>query len=79
MNVAEVICSLRDLSFILISNGSNLNTSIFIKHLIRNKERLTLINGEGNGNPLCTLAREIPWTEEPGRLQSMGSQRVRHD
>ena len=22
---------------------------------------------------------EIPWTEEPGRLQSMGSQRVRHD
>ena len=23
-----------------------------------------------------TLAREIPWTEEPGRLQSMGSLRV---
>ena len=23
------------------------------------------------------LAWEIPWTEEPGRLQSMGSQRVR--
>ena len=22
---------------------------------------------------------EIPWTEEPGRLQSMGSQRVRHN
>ena len=22
---------------------------------------------------------EIPWTEEPGRLQSMGSQRVRQD
>ena len=22
---------------------------------------------------------EIPWTEAPGRLQSMGSQRVRHD
>ena len=30
--------------------------------------------GEGNGNPW-----EIPWTEEPGGLQSMGSQRVRHD
>ena len=29
--------------------------------------------GEGNGNPL------IPWTEEPGRLQSMWSQRVGHD
>ena len=25
------------------------------------------------------LAWSIPWTEEPGRLQSMGSQRVRHD
>ena len=25
------------------------------------------------------LAWEIPWTEEPGRLQSMGSRRVRHD
>ena len=26
-----------------------------------------------------TLAWKTPWTEEPGRLQSMGSQRVRHD
>ena len=26
-----------------------------------------------------TLAWKIPWTEEPGRLQSMGSPRVRHD
>ena len=26
-----------------------------------------------------TLAWKIPWTEEPGRLQPMGSQRVRHD
>ena len=26
-----------------------------------------------------TLACKIPWTEEPGRLQSMGSWRVRHD
>ena len=26
-----------------------------------------------------TLAWKIAWTEEPGRLQSMGSQRVRHD
>ena len=25
------------------------------------------------------LAWKIPWTEEPGRLQSMGSLRVRHD
>jgi len=26
-----------------------------------------------------TLAWRIPWTEEPGRLQSMGLQRVGHD
>ena len=26
-----------------------------------------------------TLAWKIPWTEEPGRLQTKGSQRVRHD
>ena len=26
-----------------------------------------------------TLAWKIPWTEEPGRLQSMGSLRVEHD
>ena len=26
-----------------------------------------------------TLAWKIPWTEEPGRLQSMGSQKVGHD
>ena len=28
--------------------------------------------------PSSTLAWKIPWTEEPGRLQSMGLQRVRH-
>ena len=26
-----------------------------------------------------TIGKKIPWTEEPGRLQSIGSQRVRHD
>ena len=25
------------------------------------------------------VAWDTPWTEEPGRLQSMGSQRIRHD
>ena len=46
---------------------------------------------EENGNPLqyalekamaphsSTLAWKIPWTQEPGRLQSLGSQRVGHD
>ena len=34
-------------------------------------------SGEGNGYPL--LAWKIPWTEEPGGLQSIGSQRVGED
>ena len=29
--------------------------------------------------PSSILAWRIPWTEEPGGLQCMGSQRVRHD
>ena len=35
--------------------------------------------GEGNGTHSSTLAWKIPWTEEWGRLQSMGSQRVGHN
>ena len=29
--------------------------------------------GEGNGNPLEYYCLEIPWTEGPGRLQSLGA------
>ena len=31
------------------------------------------IYGEGDGTPLQYSCLENPWTEEPGRLQSMGS------
>ena len=52
-----------------------------VKHLPAMRETL------GREDPLekamathsSTLAWRIPWREEPGRLQSMGSQRVRHD
>ena len=33
---------------------------------------------EGMAPHFSTLAWRIPWTEEPGRLQSMGSLRVGH-
>ena len=33
----------------------------------------------GNGSPSSILAWEISWTEQPGGLQSIGSQRVGHD
>ena len=35
--------------------------------------------GEGNASHSSILAWEIPWTEEPDGLQSMGSQRVGQD
>ena len=34
---------------------------------------------EGMATLSSILAWRIPWTEEPGGLQSMGLQRVRHD
>ena len=36
-------------------------------------------HGEGNGNHSSILAWRIPWTEEPGGVRSMESQRVGHD
>ena len=35
--------------------------------------------GKEHGNPLSILAWRTPWTEEPGGLLSMGSQRVGHN
>jgi len=34
---------------------------------------------EGMATHINILAWRIPWTEEPGQLQTMGSQRFRHD
>ena len=56
-----------------------------VKHLPAMRE--TQVRSLGREDPLekevttqsSTLAWKIPWTEEPCRLQSMGSQRVRHD
>ena len=56
-----------------------------VKHLPT--MRGTRVRSLGRGDPLegemathsSILAWRIPWTEDPGRLQSMGSQRVRHD
>ena len=36
-------------------------------------------SGEGNSNPFQDSCLENPWTEEPGRLQCMGQQRVGHN
>ena len=50
-----------------------------------NAEDVGLIPGSGRSlekemaTHSSTLAWKIPWMEGPSRLQSMGSQRVRHD
>ena len=43
------------------------------------KPHFKCLYGEGNGNLLQYSCQKIPWMEEPGRLQSMGLLRVRHD
>ena len=56
-----------------------------VKHLSTMPE--TQVRSLGWEDPLqkemaihsSTISWKIPWTEEPGRLQSMGSQRVGHD
>ena len=48
-------------------------TSTWISH------RYTYIPEKATAPHSSTLAWKIPWTEEPGRLQCMGSRRVRHD
>ena len=40
---------------------------------------LVLVSEKVMASHSSTLAWKIPWTEEPGRLQSMGSLRVGHD
>ena len=56
-----------------------------VKHLPAMRE--TQVQFLGQEDPLekemtthsSTLGWKLPWTEEPGRLQSMGLQRVRHN
>ena len=40
---------------------------------------LNLLSDKAIATHFSTLVWEIPWMEEPGRLQSVGSQRVGHD
>ena len=56
-----------------------------VKHLPAMQE--TWVRSLGQEDPLekemathsSTLAWKIPWMEKPGKLRSMGSQRVEHD
>ena len=48
------------------------------RHLLLGKKVMTSLNSVVATHS-SILAWRIPWTEEPGRLQSMASQRVRHN
>ena len=69
----------------LINEYSKALVAQMVKHLPAVQE--TRVQSLGWEDPLekemaihsSTLAWKIPWTEEPGGLQSMGSQRVRHN
>ena len=45
----------------------------------QSRTRLKQLGGGSSSSSSSTLACKIPWTGEPGRLQSMGSLRVGHD
>ena len=67
------------------SHPGNFLVAQLVKNLPAVQETLAQFLGwedplkEGTASHTSILARRIPWTEEPGGLQSMGSQRVRHD
>ena len=56
----------------LFPGGSDCKVSVYNVGDLGSIPGLGRSPGEGNGNPLHTLAWKIPWTEDPSRLQSMG-------
>ena len=65
------------------------NWASLVAQMVKNPPEMqeTHVRSLGQEDPLekemathsCILAWRIPWTEEPGRLQSMGLQRDGHD
>ena len=67
---------------LLMETGWNGVWANQFKYLLQAKYRIAFaiwLPAEWNGYHSNNLAWRIPWTEEPGGLQSMGSQRVRHN
>ena len=56
-----------------------LNFSYPHPYIVSNNRCLLFLTGKAMAPPSSTLAWKIPWTEEPGGLQSMGSRKVGHD
>ena len=58
-------------------NLKNVDSTNFLTELLWGS--ISTMSEKATATHSSTLAWKIPWTEEPGRLQSMGSLRVRHD
>ena len=61
----------------MVRSFSTCNHFLFLEKTA-NKRKNTTDGGEGSRTHSSTSAWKAPWMEQPGRLQSMGSQRVRH-
>ena len=79
----------KNVSHYIILFSNILSWVFLVAQMVKNLPAMqeTRIPSLGGEDPLekemaahsSILAWKIPWTEEPGRLQSMGSQRIRHD
>ena len=84
VELCKITCSFQILVGVFLISGS-LNLAQMVKRLPTMQE--TWVRSLGQEDLLetamathsSTLSWKIPWTKEPGRLQSLGSQRVRHD
>ena len=84
VELCKITCSFQILVGVFLISGS-LNLAQMVKRLPTMRE--TWVRSLGQEDLLekakathsSTLSWKIPWTEEPGRLQSMGSQKVGHD
>ena len=85
MNLMEYLIALRISALPTMLPMMTSLVAYMVKHLTTMRE--TQVQSLGWEDPLeegmaihsSILAWKIPWTEDPGRLQSMGSQRVGHD
>ena len=64
----KVYCSLGAVVKNLPANARDTRNAVATPGLGRS-------SGAGNGSPLQRICLEMPWTEKPGRLQSLGSLR----
>ena len=77
--------SLREITYGIVRIGKRYSCGSVEKNLPAQQE--TWVRALGQGDPLekemamhCNiLVWKIPWTEEPGRLESIGLHRIRHD